>query len=605
MIKAADYLIAEIVNAGVKEIFLLSGGANLPIVDAVYRNPDMGFVCMHHEQSAAIAAESYARITGRPGACLVTTGPGGTNAITGALGAWQDSIPCIYISGQVRSDRLEDKPIRQLSIQGLDIIPLVKPITKYAVTIRDVTEMRYHLEKALYLASSGRPGPVWLDLPLDIASQMIEPDKLKAFCPTELNEPKPDLSIIRDAVNETLEGLATARRPVILIGTGVRLSHCENEMRELLAYLQVPFVCSWNIQDLVYGTDPLYCGSPGTFGTRFANFTVQNSDLLLSIGSRLSIAQTGHNYRAFARAAKKIVVDIDQNELEKGTVVADLPISSDAGIFVRELLGLVKADHRFPRKNIAPWIEQCQLWKKKYPVVHPALREQREWVNSYVFIEELSSELTEQDVIVLGVGTSFTGTFQSFISKEGQRLFHSGGAAAMGYCLPAAIGACIAGNNKRTICITGDGCIQLNLQELQTIVGNKLPIKIFMYNNRGYHAIRVTQKDWFEERYAASSEEGGLSFPDMQKISEAYGLATFKLENQNSLREKIREVLDTEGPVFCEIMMDPEQPLVPYLSYAIRQDGTRYPAPLEDLYPRLDEEELRSNMIIEPWVEPK
>jgi len=604
MIKAADYLIKELVNSGVKEVFLLSGGANLPIVDAIYRNPDMGYVCMHHEQAAAMAAESSARITGKIGACLVTTGPGGTNAITGVLGAWQDSIPCIYLSGQVRSDRLEDKPIRQLSIQGLDIIPLVKPITKYSVTVRDVSEIRYHLEKALYLASAGRPGPVWLDIPLDVASQMIDPSQLKGFHPAELDEKKPDFSRIMEAVKETLEGLATAKRPTILVGTGIRIAHSEKGMRELLTCLQVPFVCSWNIQDLVSGTDPLYCGSPGTFGTRFANFTVQNSDLLLSIGSRLSIAQTGHNYQAFARAAKKIVVDIDRNEFEKGTVVADLPVWCDAGVFVRELLLRVKKDQRFPRKNITSWVDQCQRWKREYPVVQPAWREQREWVNSYVFTEALSAELTSQDVIVLGVGTSFTGTFQSFITKEGQRLFHSGGAAAMGFCLPGAIGACIANNRERTICITGDGCIQLNLQELQTIVGSKLPIKIFMFNNRGYLTIRVTQADWFDKRYAASSEEGGLSFPDMQKISKAYGLATFKLENQENLREKIREILNTEGPVFCEVMMDPQQQLIPYLSYATREDGTRYPAPLEDLCPLLDREEFKSNMLIEPWVKP-
>lgn len=604
MIKAADYLIEELVNMGVKEVFLLSGGANLPIVDAISRSPDMGFVCMHHEQSAAMAAESYARVTGKAGVCLVTTGPGGTNAMTGVLGAWQDSIPCLFLSGQVRSDRLEDKPIRQLSIQGLDIVSLVKPITKYAVTIRDVSEIRFHLEKAIYLAYDGRPGPVWLDLPLDVTSQMIDPISLKGFCPVDLNEQKPDTSMISDAVKNTVEELATAKRPTILVGTGVRLSHAENEMRELLRSLQVPFVCSWNIQDLVSGSEPLYCGSPGTFGTRFANFNIQNSDLLLSIGSRLSIAQTGHNYKAFARDAKKIVVDVDRNELEKGTVVADLPVWSDAGFFIRELLACIKKDQRFPRKDIFPWVDQCKLWKEKFPIVQPSSREQKEWVNSYIFIEQLSSELTADDVIVLGVGTSFTGTFQSFIAKQGQRLFHSGGAAAMGYCLPGAIGACIANGRKRTICITGDGCIQLNLQELQTIIGYNLPIKIFMYNNRGYQAIRATQTDWFEKRFAASSEEGGLSFPDMQKISKAYGFATFKFQNQDNLRERIREVLSTEGPTFCEIMMDPQQPLIPYLSYSTRKDGSRYPASLEDLYPLLDRKELKDNMLINLWEEP-
>jgi acetolactate synthase-1/2/3 large subunit len=604
VIKAADYFVEEMLNIGIKDVFLLSGGANLPVVDAIDRNPNMGFMCTHHEQTASMAAESYARVNESGlGACLVTTGPGGTNAMTGVLGAWQDSIPVIYLSGQVRSDRLEDKPIRQLSTQGLDIVALVEPITKYAVTVRDVKDLRYHFEKAIYLATHGRPGPVWLDLPLDVMSQMIEPEHFRSFSSTELVD-EPVSSKLEEVIEQTVQGLAHAKRPLLFLGTGVRLAKAEDELTTLLDQLGVPYVCSWNIQDAFDGDDPLYCGSPGTFGTRFANFAVQNTDFLLAVGTRLSIAQTGHNYRSFARGAKKVVVDIDINELEKGTVIPDVPVCCDAKIFLRELLKALPNKAAFPRSNIGPWLDQCMNWKRLYPIVLDAEREQRDWVNSYVFVQTLSRVLTKDDVITLGVGTAFTGTFQSFITKRGQKLFHSGGAAAMGYCLPSAIGACVANDRQRTICITGDGCIQLNIQELQTIVGENLPIKIFMYNNRGYHAIRTTQTDWFEKRYAASSESGGLSFPDMQKIVKAYGIPSMRLANQENLAARIEDVLNTPGPVFCELMMDPDQRLEPYLSYSTREDGSRYPAPLEDLAPRLGREELKKNMIIEPWVEP-
>ena len=605
MIKAADYFVEEMLKIGIKDVFLLSGGANLPMVDAIDRNPAMGFLCTHHEQAAAMAAEAYARVNNGLGACLVTTGPGGTNAMTGVLGAWQDSIPVMYLSGQVRSDRLEDKPIRQLSTQGLDIATLVKPITKYAVTVRNVADLKYHLQKAIYLATTGRPGPVWLDLPLDVMSQMIEPNTLRSFNPEELSQEKTSSdSEISFALTETLQGLKEAKRPLLFLGTGVRLAQAEDELIVLLDLLNIPYVCSWNIQDAFNGDDPLYCGSPGTFGTRFANFAVQNTDFLLAIGTRLSISQTGHNYQSFAREAKKIVVDIDPNELEKGTVIPDIPVCCDAKVFLTELLKRVQNSSDFPREDIGPWLDQCVQWKRAYPIASPESRQQRDWVNSYVFVETLSKLLNKTDIITLGVGTAFTGTFQSFVTKRGQRLFHSGGAASMGYCLPAAIGACIANQRKQTICITGDGCIQLNIQELQTIIGENLPIKIFMYNNRGYHAIRTTQTDWFNKRYAASSESGGLSFPDMQKVVSAYGIPCVKLENQHQLEQRIQEILDKEGPVFCELMMDPQQALEPYLSYATREDGSRYPAPLEDLSPLLDREEFKQNMIIEPWVEP-
>lgn len=600
--KLSDYIAQFLVEKGVKHVFGITGGAIVNVFDSIGKDGNISYICTHHEQAAAMAAEAYSRVTGNIGVALVTSGPGGTNAVTGVLCAWQDSIPLLVISGQVRSDRLEDKPIRQLSIQGFNITRLVESITKYAVTIRDPKQVKYHLEKASYLAKTGRPGSVWLDIPLDVQSASIEPDELESFHPDE--QEQPSSREINKKVKTVIELVRDSERPIILIGTGVRLAKAENEILELINMLKFPFLYSWNAQDLVSHDDPLYMGSPGVFGVRYANFAVQNCDLLLAIGSRLSIAQTGHNYKAFARAAKKIAVDIDKNELEKGTVTIDLPIHCDAKVFLVELLRQLKIHPNFTLKNIAPWVERCQQWKARYPIVLPAYREEQAYVNSYVFIDILSEELTSSDVIALGVGTAFTGTFQSFKAKRGQRLFHSGGAAPMGYCLPAAIGTCFGIGKRRAICITGDGCIQLNIQELQTIVYHNLPIKIFMYNNQGYLTIRITQDGWLNSNYQASSQDCGLSFPDMQKICQAYGLKTERIEHNKDIRDKIRSVLASDGPMFCEVMMDPAQPLIPYLTYGKKADGSSYPLPLEDMYPLLDRKEFMENMIIEPWVEP-
>ena len=598
--RISDFIVEYLVKEDITHVFLVSGGANLPIIDALDRNPNIEYVCTLHEQAAAMAAEAYARVTGNIGTVVVTTGPGGTNAITGVLGAWQDSIPCLIISGQVKSALLEKESIRQLSMQGLDIIKLIKSITKYSVTITDPNRIKYHLQKALNIARSGRPGPVWLDIPLDISSTIIE-GNLPSYTPLK---PKNNPFNIKKNVTKIIDLIKKSERPIILVGTGVRLSRAEDKILKLIELLKIPFLCSWNIQDIDSFDNPLYMGSPGTFGTRYANFAVQNSDLLLSIGSRLSIGQTGHNYKSFARSAIKIVVDIDKNELEKNTIIPDIPIHCDANIFLTEMLRQLKNYKGLNKKTIEPWIAKCQSWKVKYPAVLPEYCNQKSYVNSYVFIDVLSDELNKEDIIVLANGTAFTCTFQAFKTKKGQRLFHSGGAASMGYGLPASIGACFGSGKKRTICITGDGSIQMNLQELETVISNNLPIKIFMINNEGYLAIRNSQNDWFDKRYAASSKEGGVHLPDIQKIAAAYGFKTEKINNHDELRYKIKSVLLKNGPILCEIMMKPDQPLIPYLSYRTRKDGSRYPAPLEDMYPFLDRKEFLENMLIKPWSEP-
>lgn len=600
----ADYIADCVAREGVKDVFVFSGGANLPCLDAIARNPRLEFIATHHEQSAAMAAEAYSRVTRNLGVVLVTTGPGGTNAFTGVLGAWQDSIPLLVISGQVRSDRLEKPGLRQFSIQGFDVVAAVKTFTKYATTITRADQVKPEFEKAIAIARSGRPGPVWLDVPLDIQGAPITFDETPTPAADKASPPAFGRAALDQNIKRALEMLREAQRPVILIGTGVALAGAEAETRALLELLRAPFLCSWNIQTLVSHQHPLYFGSPGTFGTRSANFVVQNCDFLLTIGSRLSIAQTGHNYKAFARAARKVVVDIDANELAKGTIVPDIAIQCDAKVFVEQAAAHVRASGTSFGGRFTAWTKQCASWKERYSAVLPEYRQQVGSINSYVFIETLSEELLPTDVIVLGVGTSFTCTFQSFRAKQGQRLFHSGGTAAMGYCLPGAVGACIANDRRRTICITGDGCIQLNLQELQTIVHHRLPVKIFMFNNNGYLTMRATQDQWFDGRYAATSPEGGISFPDMQKVAAAYGIPAVRLTEQEGLAERIRTVLESDGPAFCEIMMDPKQPLIPYLSYCERPDGSRYAAPLEDLFPFLDREVFRQEMLIPAWEEP-
>ncbi|MBI1910250.1 MAG: thiamine pyrophosphate-binding protein [Deltaproteobacteria bacterium] len=603
-IKISDYIVQSLVAQGVHHVFVLSGGANLALIDALQRNPQIKYVCTHHEQAASIAAEAYSRVTSNLGACIVTTGPGGTNAITGVLCAWQDSIPCIFISGQSRSDRPENKLIRQLNIQGLDITAIVGSITKYSVTIRDRQTIKYHLQKALYLARHERPGPVWIDLPLDLANALVDPDTLPCFDPPQEFEEQQNRSDESNKIGSLIQLLQKSKRPLLLIGGGVHLSKTEQEMLEILEMLQIPYVCTWNIQDIASDDDPLYMGSPGIFGTRYANFAIQNCDLLLCVGSRLANSLTGHNYKTFARAAKKVVVDIDQNELTKETVPLDLTICMDAKDFLKNFVNLLHKDSKVDIKQYHPWRQRCQEWRKRYPATLPEYYNQEGFVNSYVFTDVLSEELKNDDVIVLGVGTSFTGTFQSFKPKRGQRIFHAGGAAPMGYCLPGSIGACFARGQKRTICITGDGSIQLNLQELQTIVHHNLPVKIFLINNNGYVTVRTTQDDWFESRHSASSTEGGVSFPDMISLAKAYGINNERIHNHGELRNKIKTALHSEGPFLCEIMMSPHQPLIPYITYGKTKKGKAYQRPLEDMSPLLSRDELRSNMIIDLWEEP-
>jgi len=593
--KVSDYIFSELAALGIKDVFTVSGGAAMHLLDSLGTNKDMNYISTHHEQAAAMAAEGNARITGKPGVALVTSGPGATNTLTGVCGAWIDSIPAIFISGQVTSNTLiEGTGLRQFGIQESDIVSMVKSVTKYAVTIKDPNQVKYHLQKAIYLATAGRPGPVWLDIPLDIQSKRITPDKCPLFEPEERKITGNDL--LKKQVSHCVELLKKSERPVLISGYGIRLAKGEKEFLQLVQKLGIPVISSWTTSDLISSFHELYIGRSGNFGDRAGNFTVQNSDLLLSIGSRLSVPQVGYNFSLFARAAKKIIVDIDPAELKKPSLDPDLPIQADAREFMLELLAQLKDLKPF---EVSSWLQRCQGWKLNYPVVLPEYKECKDAVNSFYFIQVLSEKLDEKAVIITDMGTSFTCTMQTFKTKLGQRLSTSSGHASMGFGLPGAIGACVGNNRKDTICISGDGGLQMNIQELQTIVHYNLPIKLFVLNNNGYLTIKATQQNHFG-RFVGAEESSGVTCPDIIKIATAYGLPSIRISNTEELNLKIDSVLEAPGPMVCEIIMGENQPLIPRVSSLKKPDGTIISKPIEDLYPFLSREEFLENMIVDP-----
>lgn len=596
-VKLSDYIFSFIEELGVKDVFAVCGGGAMHLVDSLGRNENLNYIATHHEQAAAMAAEGYARISGRHGAALVTSGPGGTNTITGVCGAWIDSIPVIFISGQVTTDTLiGDTSLRQFGIQEANIVELVRPITKYAVTVKDPNMIKYHLQKAAYLALTGRPGPVWLDIPLDVQSKEVDLDQLPSFIPDEPEEEDKNYQL-KPKLAKCIDMLQSAERPVLISGYGIRLSKAENEFRELVDKLKIPVISSWTTSDLIPTSHEHYVGRSGIMGDRAGNFAIQNADFLLIIGSRMSIPQVGYNYRTFAREAKKVMVDIDKAELKKPSIKPDLPIEADAKEFITEMLLKLKEDA--VALDINDWIKRCQDWKAKYPVALPEYKENKNGVNSFYFIDVLSEKLGADAVVVTDMGTSFTCTMQTFKTKAGQRLFTSSGHASMGFGLPGAIGACFANNREKTICISGDGGLQMNIQELQTLVHYKLPIILFVLNNGGYLTIMLMQQNHFG-RYVGSESHSGLSCPDIVKVGTAYGIKTERISNNEELHAKLDNVLNEPGPFICEIMMPENQQLIPRVSSLKKPDGTITAKPLEDLYPFLSREEFLENMIVKP-----
>lgn len=595
-VKLSDYVFQFIADKGVKHVFMLPGGGAMHLNDSVGKIADIEYVCVLHEQAAAIAAEAYARVTNNLGVALVTTGPGGTNAITGVAGAWLESTPCLIISGQVkRADMKGDLPVRQVGPQELDIVTIVKSITKYAVTVTDPLTIRYHLEKAVELATSGRKGPVWIDIPLDVQAASIEPDELDAYIPEEKAGENESL-ILRDQIKESIKLLNQAERPVLVIGNGVRSAGAQDILLELINELGIPVLTTWMGIDLVSDDSPLFFGKPGTVASRGANFIVQNSDLLISIGARLDFAVTGFDQTKFARTAKKIIVDIDAGEIAKLKMDVSLPICSDAKIFIQELLNNRKSIKSNAREA---WLTLCKDWKLKYPVVLPQYWEQKNFVNSYVFTSVLADELKANDLLIPGSsGADIDIFWLTMRVKSGQRLFSTGGLGAMGFGIPASIGGCLASGRKRTITMEGDGSFQLNIQELETVARLNLPIKYFVVNNGGYASIRSSQRNHFNGHLVACDPSSGLTLPDTIKIAAAYGIPSRRIADHTNLRDIIREVLEISGPVICEIIADPDRPIGPRVSSHVRADGSMVSRPLEDLWPFLDRDELFSNMLI-------
>jgi len=603
-IKVSDYVAKFIAEQGVRHVFMISGGGNMHLVDSVARNQAIKYICNHHEQACAMAAESYGRISGNLGVCIVTLGPAATNTLTGVAGAWIDSIPTLYISGQARREiMITGTQLRQMGVQEINIIDMARPITKYAAVVMEAKDIRYHLQKAVFLAKSGRPGPVFLDIPSDIQAATIEEFELKEFnAGSEGLEIKNPHNLSQLAM-QVLDLIAQAKRPVIFAGHGIRLAKARTEFLRLAEQLQIPVLTSMSAHDLIPSDHSLFIGRPGVFGDRAGNFAIQNSDLLFSIGARHHLWNIGYTYKAFARAAKKIVVDIDEAELKKKSVIPDIPIKADAGEFIKELLNQF-SKRKTTLLEIKEWREKCRQWKIKYPVVLPEYKDETDYVNSYYFIEDLSNLLPEGAVVVTGVGTAFTGTLQSIKIKKGQELHCNVGCASMGWDLPAAIGASFSKGGKEIVLITGEGSIMMNLQELQTISYYKLPVKIFLLNNNGYLSIKNTQNSFFAGNLAGVDENTGLNFPKFSKVADTFGIAYESIKNHSDgMKEKIQKVLDFNGPILCEIFMSPNQPLWPKVYSQKNPDGTMASKPLEDMYPFLDREEFEKNMYIPLWKE--
>lgn len=595
MIRVSEFISKKLSDGfDVHHVFMLTGGGSMFLNYAIGTNPKIKTIFNHHEQACAMAAEGYARITGKPGVINVTTGPGGINALNGVYGAWTDSIPMLVLSGQVKRETFigsYDLPgLRQLGDQEVDIISMVRGITKYAVTITDPQTIRYHMEKAWHLSQSERPGPCWLDIPIDIQSSMVDEATLEGYASS--SDFQPSSTNLAASVAETITRLKNAERPVILAGSGIRIAGALDQFQSVIHKLGIPVTTGWT-HDTIASDDPVFCGRPGTIGTRGGNFTVQNSDVLLILGSRLNIRQTGYAWLSFARAAYKIWVDIDSAELNRPTVKPDFPIQADLRDFFSEMKNQLKD---WDSAKFANWLAWCKERNEKYPAVLPRHHEFHGKINPYHFMDTLFESLGKDDIVVTGNATACIVSFQVGKIKLGQRLFSNSGSASMGYDLPAAIGAAIAGEGRRVICLAGDGSLQLNIQELQTIVNYQLSIKVFVLNNEGYLSIRTSQKGFF----GGSIGEGptsGVTFPDIIKVAQAYGLPTMRLDTKD-FKNGIRDVLKTPGPIVCEVALDPSQGFEPRQNSRALPDGRIISAPLEDMYPFLERKELKENMII-------
>ena len=591
--RVADYIWKTLADKGVRHVFLVTGGGAMHLNDALGLEKRIKYVCNLHEQACAMAAEGYARASGRPGVLNVTTGPGGTNALTGVMGAWLDSVPMVIVSGQIkRATMITACPhlkLRQLGDQEYNIVDAVKPMTKFAKTVMSVEEVPQVLEDAWRICQEGRPGPVWIDVPLDIQAAEIVPS---AKC--EVRSAEGRETVRREAV-QVAEALKAAKRPAIIVGSGVHNAHCEELFLKVAESLNIPVLTSISGIDLIPSDHPLFFGRPGILGERPANLIMQNSDLFIVLGTRMGIRICGYAYETVARSAKKVMVDIDPNELEKPTFRPDVKISADAGDFLRALAAALPS--LGPKTE---WLDYCRKMKAKYPVILPEHRARTDYVSSYVLPEVIMRHAPDPLTVVTSNGIAYTSTFQAIPVRKGMRMFSNEACASMGYGLPAAIGAAFADLGRTVVCFEGDGSIQMNIQELQTLLNYKLPVKLFVYNNGGYLSIKTTQRSFFEGRFVGSEAGSGVILPSFEKIAAAYGLPYCRLRNNQELDAKLPGIFATEGPVLVEVMLDPFEVLGPKAASKRLPDGTMVSAPLEDMAPFLPRDEFAANMLIPP-----
>lgn len=607
--RIADYVMSFLAERGVEHAFLVTGGGAMHLNDAVGREKRLRWICCHHEQACAIAAESYARLSGRLALLNVTTGPGGVNALNGVYGAWVDSIPMFVVSGQVKRETIAGNtglPLRQLGDQEIDIVAMARSVTKYATCVQEPAEIRYHLEKAWHLATTGRPGPVWIDVPIDVQAAQIDPATLKGFSAEAEGGGRP-LALPAEAgwstgdaldadVRDVVERLARAERPVLLAGAGVRLAGARDLLLRVAERLGVPLTTGWNAHDLVPNAHPSYAGRPGSMGDRQGNFTVQNADVLLVLGSRLNIRQISYNWKSFARAAYRVMVDIDRAELKKPTLAVDKPIHADVREFL-ERLDRATAGRR-PEPRHAAWMAWCRERGKRYPVVLPEY-ERAARLSPYVFMRDLFEALPEDAIVVTGDGTACVVSFQAARIKSGTRLYTNSGCASMGYDVPAAIGAHVA-SGRPVFCLAGDGSVMMNLQELQTIAGRKLPVRIFVLNNDGYTSIRQTQRAYFPGNAIGIGPDSGVTFPDFVRLADALGIPARRCAGPTELAGSLEFALGAQGPALVEVMLDPDAPFAPKLASRALPDGRMVSPALEDMAPFLSREELAKNLFIAP-----
>jgi len=605
--KLSDYVVEFIAQQGVKHVFLVTGGGAMHLNQSLGAQTQIQPVCNSHEQASAICAEAYAKATNQLGVCMVTTGPGGTNAVTGVAGAWLDSTPMLIVSGQVkRPDRMFDKDgsplgVRQLGVQEVDIVSIVKPITKYAVTVLDPSKIRYHMEKALYLASNGRPGPVWIDIPLDVqASPLEDPSILRSFDPAELGHSSGTLDL-QNQVSRLIEKLSLSERPLLFAGNGIRLARATAEFEQLRRLLCIPTVATWCAADLVPSDDPTYVGRPGSVAARGANFALQNCDFLLTIGVRLDFAITGYAPQNLAREAHKAAVDVDAAELAKLHPHLQQPICADAKAFLEELL---RQSASLRLRDHSAWDSRCTDWKTRYPVVTPEHRNPESKVSIFHLAEVIGTESSPDDLLVSGSSGSGIEIFLlACPTRTGQRIYHTAGLGAMGYGLPMSLAVCIGRGRRRTILVDGDGGFQFNIQELETASRLQLPVKFFVLNNDGYASIRASQTGYFGKPNIGCNRETGLTLPNLGKVAAAYDIPCVVIADQQNLRHQVKSVLAMDGPVLVDVHVIPDEMRAPRLQSYQKPDGSFVSRPLEDLYPFLPREEFLSNMIVKPLVE--